>query len=200
MFLVEPANAQIASTTLTFDNLSPGSDYSLVPDGYGGLQWNNFGVISGGGQPLYSGYYNGMVSSPNVAFDPYGAPASITSTTSFDLISAYLTAAWQNGLQLEVQGFVGTTLTYDNTYTLNISAPTFFQFKYLGVDEVDFIRNSSYSQQFVMDNLTVSVPEPSVFLLGALGAAGLLTLRYARHSRRYGCPTRLEAFAVVCEP
>jgi hypothetical protein len=171
------AGATNAPALLTFDDLSPGSDYSLIPNGYGGLQWNNFGVIAGGGQPLYSGYWNGMVTSPNVAFIPYGAPASITSTTPFDLTSAYLAAAWQNGMQLEVKGLVGDTVAYDNTYTLGISAPTFVQFNYLGVDRVDFLCVSAYTQQLVMDNLIVTVPEPSVFAFGIFGVMGALVLR-----------------------
>jgi hypothetical protein len=171
------ANVANATTTLTFDDLMANADNVVVPNGYGGLQWNNFTLISGAAFPLGSGFRNGMVSSPNVVYDPYGNPASISSTRSFTLTSAYLTAAAQNGLQLEVKGLVGTRLAYDNTYTLSLSAPTFVQFNYTGVNEVDFVRISSLAQDFVMDNLTVSVPEPSAFPLGVLASAVLMILR-----------------------
>jgi hypothetical protein len=60
------------------------------------------------------------MSGNNVAFDFGSGPAtgSFSSATSFNLNSAYLTAAYNDGLQVDVQGFVGSTLTYDNTFTV----------------------------------------------------------------------------------
>src|SRR5205814_7840540 len=97
------------SMLLTFDDLSPGT----VPNGYGGLLWNNFLVIDGSLRPTTEGYRNGMVSTPNVAFNCSGDPASLRYTGLFDLNSAYLAAAVANGLQVQVQGFTGTNLIYD---------------------------------------------------------------------------------------
>src|SRR6516225_1960177 len=105
-----------AATLLTFDDLSPGSSYAAVPNGYGGLQWLGFGVLSGTQYPTYP-YYTGMVSPTNVAFnwDPYDRRASISNSSPFNLESAYLTSGIQAPLQIEVQGFVGTNLVFDNT-------------------------------------------------------------------------------------
>jgi hypothetical protein len=103
---------------LTFDNLTFAGLYEPIPDGYGGLQWNNFEVLNTvqeASQFGTNGDVNGVVSPPNDAFNDDGAEASI-SDGAFNLNSAYLMAAWNDGLQVEVQGFVGTTLTYDNTY------------------------------------------------------------------------------------
>ena len=164
------------TTTITFDDLPVGTDYggdvpydAPIPNGYAGFQWNNFWVdtalVMGGGD------MHGMVSAPNVAFNAYGFPASFTGGP-FNLNSAYLMDAWVNGLQVEVQGFVGTKLTYDNTYTVNTTGSTLINFNYVGVDEVNFI---SHGNPFGMDNLTVTeVPEPSLLTLASLGAAVLM--------------------------
>src|SRR5207302_2353793 len=122
----------------------------------GRLQWNNFGVFNGWNRPVRDGYRMGTVSLENVAFNLFGDPASIGSGTAFALNSAYLTAAFVNGMQIRLQGWVGTTLAYDNTYTVSTTAPTLIQFNYVGIDRVTFI--ASPSSPFVMDNLVVTVP------------------------------------------
>jgi predicted esterase len=148
-------------TLVTFDDLTG----STIPVGYNGLNWVNFGFLNGlnySGNP--SGYQAGVVSSNNVTYNHSANPASITNTSPFDLISAYLTAAWNDNLQVEVKGYTNGTLIYDNTYTLSATVPTLINFNYFGVNEVYF--NSfggtphpgygSTGKQFVMDNVTVS--------------------------------------------
>jgi PEP-CTERM motif len=156
------------TTTITFDELDPGGDYSLIPDSYHGLQWNNWGVIDG--WDSVGGYENGVISKNNVAFAPYGDPSSIDYSSSFNLVSAYMTASWQDGLQLEVKGLFNDIATYGNTYTLNETGSTLINFNYMGIDEVDF-QVLSAQQQYVMDNLVLSipVPEPSTLALFGLG-------------------------------
>jgi hypothetical protein len=141
----------------------PGDYDGPISAGYNNLSWNNFDVVdvlatnSGG-------YIAGIVSPNNVAFNVNGNPASITSATPFNFISAYLTAAWNDNLQVEVLGYVGSTLTYSNTYTLSAVAHSFINFNYLGVNEVYFnsfggTHHSAYSyngEHFAMDNMTVA--------------------------------------------
>lgn len=169
---------------LTFDNLpttppAPGEAADGdIPNGYGGLYWSNFGVINGlEAGPSY-GYYTGVVSGSNVAFNEYGAPATISNPYAFILHSAYLTAALNlnTPLNIQVEGFQGTNLAYDNTYTVNNLGPTLIDFNYISVDRVEFI--SSPAQQFAMDNLNVTVPLPvpepgnlALMLVAALGGA-----------------------------
>lgn len=177
MALVWPSLTYAQSTLITFDdiNVPTSSDSISAPNSYDGLQWNNFGIedtttlISIWGFTTgLAGYVYGMVSAPNVGFNMSGTPASITASSLFDLDSAYLAAAWNNGLQVEVQGLVGATLIYDNTYTVNATGSTLVNFNYLGVNKVNFISSGGVSAgyigagtQFVMDNLTVTeVPEP----------------------------------------
>jgi hypothetical protein len=131
-------------------------------------------------EPSY-GYYTGTVSPPKVAFNLFGNPASIADSHGlFDLDSAYLTSALNSvpTQKIQVQGFVGATMVYNNTYTVNNGGPTFINFDYVGIESVTF---TSGSQQFAMDNLTVdAVPdEPNTLVLLAVsaGLAGAGPLR-----------------------
>jgi hypothetical protein len=183
---------RLGAVVITFDDLPatppPGGGTS-IPSGYAGFAWNNFDyeTVMNNLALNPSGYLNWMVSPGNVAFNGAGTPA-LFSGTAFNLMSAYLTGAWNDGLNLEVQGFVGALLVYDNHYTVNSTAPTLINFNYLGVDEVNFISSGGTAhgyaggagQQFVLDNLTVATPEPSSFVLAVLGILGLATTRFRR--------------------
>ena len=167
---------------ITFDDINANSggsrDYPTPPSGYYGLQWINFEVLNTKDFAV-SGYESGVVSPDNVAFNSGGGPAAFSSSAAFDLDSAYLTAAWNDGLQVEAQGFVGSVLTYDNTYILSATAPTLINFNYRGVNEVNFIASggtahdgySGAGTQFAMDNMTISAPEPGTIGLLVFGAA-----------------------------
>jgi hypothetical protein len=149
---------------VTFDDLT-GSGLP-VPVDYNGLTWSNFYYLDGVtyGQP--SGYTAGTVSSPNVAFNNYGTPATISSSVPFDILSAYMTAAWNDNLQVEVKGYNNASLIYDNTYILSATAPTLIQFNYLGVTSVQFISSGGTphpgyggsGEQFVLDNVSLLFP------------------------------------------
>ncbi|MGA2543103.1 MAG: hypothetical protein ABSG78_16255, partial [Verrucomicrobiota bacterium] len=140
-----------ASTTnlVTFDDLP---DQTSIPNGYAQLNWSGFEVITAIGD----GYTSGLISPPNVAFNPYGYDASISSSIPFNLISAYLTAAVVPTMEVQVEGWVGTALVYDQTYGLSESSPTLVNLNYAGVTQVTFIGMDG--SPFVMDNLTVSSP------------------------------------------
>ena len=189
----------LSAQTITFDDLNPatlpggdGTGFEApIPSLYDGLQWDNFWVMNA--TTLYAqygnnGYYNGLQSANNVAYNGAGNSAAF-SAGAFNLDSAYLTAAWNNGLHVEVQGFVGTTLTYDNTYTLNTTSATAIHFNYFDVDEVNFIASGGVSAgydgggtQFAMDNLIISpVPEPTTMAL--VGFGGLATLGMIRRRK-----------------
>jgi hypothetical protein len=129
-----------------------------------------------------NGYYYGLVSTPNVAYNRGGFPAEIDSPgTNFDFLSAYFTGAWNSNLNIEVQGFSGTNLIYDQTLVPSVTHATLFTLDYLDIDRLYF---DSYGgqpafdgddgKQFVMDNFEFEfVPEPSSLLLTALGLVSL---------------------------
>src|SRR5687768_5691934 len=77
-------SATASDTLLTFDDLftrtgnPPGPYYDLIPSGYGGLSWQNFGVIFPVGIVPSYGYITGTISPSNVAFNVMGEPASFS--------------------------------------------------------------------------------------------------------------------------
>jgi len=183
------------ASTLTFEGLSSNPCCDLIPSGYGGLNWSNMGVINGftyaGGT---SGYRNGLISGSYVAFNESGGQGDaldITATGTFDFDSTYLTAAWNDGLSIQVRGYNNGVLLYDNTLVVDTAASTLFTFDYLGIDDLRFNSfggvNHGYpgaGTQFAMDNFTfnerTSVPEPCSLLLLCTGLAGLAGCRWRK--------------------
>lgn len=177
--------------TLNFD--SGVANETPIPNGYGGLNWDNFYALDAVNYYLNpSGYLAGMVSPDFVAFNAYADPAAFSSPIPFNFISAYLTGAWNDGLNIQVQGFLGATLMYDQTVVVNATGPTLFNFNYLGVDRVYFQSSdgtphdgySGSGGHFAMDNLTVNIiPEPGSGILLIIGLGGLAAAYAGRRKR-----------------
>jgi len=157
-----------ADPVIQFDDLS--SSATPVPSGYHLLGWSNVYVMNGSnylGNP--SGFEAGIVSSANVIYGGGGSTASITAQT-FDFLSAYATAAFNDNLQLEAKGYLSGVLIFDQTNTLSATVPTLIHFNFCGVDEVDFTsfggsHHAGYvgtGTQFVMDNMNVKTWLPYV--------------------------------------
>jgi PEP-CTERM motif len=170
-------------TTLNFDSFP---SFTTIPNGYGGLNWGNFGVLNAAFDPN-SGYVNGLISSPNVAFNLSGTPASFSSVADqFTFTSAYLTAAWNDGLNLEIQAFDDGVMLDDVNLTLNTSGPVFYNPNWSGIDTITFISTGGvhhggyvgFGTQVAMDDLTINgpspTPEPPSFFLMGTGLAGLI--------------------------
>jgi len=109
-------------TVITFDDLSETASGSFIASPYHGFVWNDFFALNGVLNPAVftgyptNGYYYGTVSASNVAVAGFGSPGEIdSSATNFNFLSAYLTGAWNSNLNIEVQGFNGSTLLYDTT-------------------------------------------------------------------------------------
>lgn len=154
-----------------FDDLpSSITGWLSIPDGYGGLTWINLFVVNGVGYPNGGGFGAGVVSASNVVYNGYEYyngyedVAAVTAGSPFNLISAYLTAAWNDNQQFVVVGYTGSTLTYTNIYTLSATNPTLINFNYFGVNAVYFGTFGGthhpgyidYGEYFVMDNMIVS--------------------------------------------
>lgn len=177
---------------ITFDDISvpPGYDsYVPILNGYQSFDWNNFGAFYGPGSPL-SGYAAGVISSPNVAFNLAANPASFSSDTQFTFTSTYFTAAWNDGLNITIEGLDGATVVDSTTIVVSATVPTLATFGWDGLTEVDFTsfggtQHSGYTghgTEFALDNLTINgTPEPSTVLL--VGVSGLALL-YSRRFRR----------------
>src|SRR5690349_7405390 len=128
-----------AASVITFDesNIDPGpvTAVATIPNGYSGLNWNNFQVLNTTNTVIApGGFNNGLVSSPDVAFTQGPSFSGYFSSGSpFMLDSFYLTSAWRTGLNVQVQGFlggVGGTLEDNTTLTVDTAAATLFNFNW----------------------------------------------------------------------
>ena len=190
----QPASAGV----LTFDDLpNPGAGLPNVPNGYGGLNWSNMlymdpaaRTASGTSVP---GYLNGVVSPRNVAFNGGGTMA-VVSDGIFTFNGAYLTGAWNDNLNITVNGKLGAVQLYSQTVVVNTQTPTYFNFNYAGIDTltIDSFGGTPHGfpgggagTQFAMDNFTVNVPEPSPVALLSIGAIGLAITARRRTRKRF---------------
>jgi len=178
-----------SATVLTFDDVTTGAG-AFAPDGYGGLNWDNFGVIDpvAWGHPV-SGYCNGIVSGKYIAFNN-AALVGTVDDDDFDFSGAYLTGAWNEGLSIDVVGYNNAVQLYSTTVTTTYYAPTWFHFDFTGVDEITFASCGGVGADsndhlggthFAMDNFTYApVPEPATLSLLGLGLAGPASIRRRR--------------------
>ncbi|MBN1359533.1 MAG: hypothetical protein JW993_03025 [Sedimentisphaerales bacterium] len=153
--------APVSATVVDFDDADVGW-LAPMPDGYAGLYWYGFSVMNVPARNITpSGYVNGLVSGACIAYNGGARPVEVTGEP-FVFIGAYLTAAWREGLNITVQGFLGTTLLYSRTVTVGTTGPTWFDSNYVGVDRLVFsaaggIRNPDMpgdGAYFAMDNFT----------------------------------------------
>jgi hypothetical protein len=182
----------VSATVLTFDDLPDIALPTEAPIGtYGGLTWSPyFAYGDGADMNSYlgiseSGYSNGTVSQNHIAFNSYQSAVSVSDGV-FDFNGAYLTGAWNDGLDITVEGWLSGSKIYGNTVTVDSTAPTWFDFNYMGIDKLVFSSvggtDHGYGGNgtfFVMDNFTFdqSVPEPSTCLLLVSGLVGIGLLR-----------------------
>ncbi len=174
---------------LTFDDIST-SDSGLIFDSYnyGGFDW----LPPSTGWAFYymkssvfpdSGFANGIVSGNYVAFPSTYDPAGIgglISSDSFTFNGAYFTAAWRDGLNIQVDGYLEEEIVYTTTIVVGTTSPTWFNFNYAGIDEIRFVASGGTHHEgyeydnthFAIDNFTY-VPEPTTLLLLTLGAFGI---------------------------
>src|SRR5579862_684022 len=126
MTIVIFADGRATASVVNFDDIdASGGDVILdTLSPYQGFDWTNFSVYTN--TPDFTGFNNGIVSSPNAAYtsgDSLGSPivSTISSTSAFDFVSAYLGAGWYDGLNVTVEGFDGATQDFSKTVTVNTS-------------------------------------------------------------------------------
>jgi len=167
-----------AAYILTFDDIGEVDESTLIPDGYGGFDWDYFYYMNATELLPNSGYNNGLVSGDYVAhnsgyFNVVGIRENL-----FTFNGAWLTAAWRDGLNVQVDGYLNDFLIYSTTVVVDTTGPTWFDFDYPDIDELKFSSfggtpNPAYHPQtgyhFAMDNFTY-IPEPTTLLLFTFGA------------------------------
>lgn len=177
------------AVVLTFDDL-PGTSLITIPNGYGGLQWNNFGRSNGNPG---TGYDTGSVSGVGTAFNEFGRAATFSSATAFSLRDAFFTGAWNNGLQIKVVATGGSN-TFTREFTVDTNGPLNVFFNWSNINTVTItsfggvinplLIGRGAGTQFALDNLAINevlsaVPEPETYamLLAGLGLIGFMARR-----------------------
>ncbi len=161
-----------AAETINFDDLDAfWSHLQPVPPGYGGLEWKNFSsmhVATDYGKAALTGYVTGMVSPEFVVYNDNGMPAEFSSDKPFTFVSACLTAAWLDGLDVAVEGYLDEKLVETMTVKVSPTASQLFTFDFKGVNRVTFTPSGGTALKgytgdgafFVMDNLEIADDTP----------------------------------------
>jgi hypothetical protein len=154
------ASSAASATVVTFDDLPSG----MVNNGYHTPSTSN------------GGYWTGLVSGKNAAYNSSFEPAYFSSAASFSLQSIEVTKAWANGFT-HFEGYVGNTLTYQMNVFSTTSGPTHARFDWSNLNKV-IMSDGNQTYQSVIDNLTINaaaVPEPAT---GATMLAGLAMIAF----------------------
>jgi len=194
-----PATASV----INFDDIDASGGFVILDtlSPYHGFDWTNFSVYTTNFLP---GFDNGIVSSPNAAStagDSGGSPiiSTISSTSAFDFVSAYLGAGWYDGLDVTVEGFNGPTEDFSKTVTVDTEGAQLFTFNFDDIDKLEIFSTVTGSttdpygcgpsgcSQVTLDNLTFtpasgpppSVPEPSMVGIAGLGFLALAAFHRA---------------------
>lgn len=160
----------LAQTVVNFDNLADNADENVgLPAKYMGLTWSSQWGWTDGLLSCFGpcGFINGTVSAPNVAYNALGDDVSVSSTTPFLFESAYLTAAWNDGMHVDIYGYLAGMQTNSMRVLLNTTGPQEFTFDW-NVDTITFHSeadglNAGYNGsggQIVFDNIAISSPLP----------------------------------------
>ncbi len=205
-FTVLATTGSAQAITLKFDDLPRGNtleNESPIPNGYGGLDWDNFYYFNPSTYNIPSGYQNSKVSSPNVAYNGYGAPAFIRSSKPFTFNSVYLTSVWYDDLMIWIFGANSSDPNYFQQELLervfvNTQSPTLVKLNWVGVDRLYFYTTggtpSKYNgvgPHFAMDNFTLNEPTTATIPTPALlpGLIGLGVAAWRKRKAAASAPT-----------
>ena len=178
------------AAVITFDDL-PETDIGSISAGYSSFNWGdsfltNVAYAHKDAIPG-TGFETGVVSGNYAAFN-FLATTSVINTIGgelFDFNGAYLTAAWHDGLNIEITGFLDNLALFTQTIVVNTNAAQWFDFDFAGINSLSLrawggvsIDPNNGGEFFVMDNFTynesTSVPESSPLILLLLGIAAVV--------------------------
>ena len=161
--LVTASSGSFASV-ITFNNLT--GNGSAIPDGYAGMNWHNFYLMNASPTPVDAA----MVS---YAYNQGGTAASLSSTSDFNLASAWLGTEWSARLAVEVVGLEDGKVVDHKIVALIEGAPQQVNFNWTGIDQLSFsplgAATTTGLLQFGVSELVINpgaaTPEPATLLL-----------------------------------
>lgn len=188
--------APAQATIVGFDSgITEGYDgEGFVPNGYAGLNWNSFVAVNATPYVAAYGYMNGItygvVSAPAVAIGVTSS-SSFSSSAAFSLVNLYMTAVWNNGLNVNIDGYLNGNLVDNYVATLDGTAPLLITLDWGDVDNVVFTpsggTNAGFGNsgvQFAIDNVTIGTPfdapEPLTLSIFSAGFGGIAFIRRKR--------------------
>jgi hypothetical protein len=181
MLAAVPAQAQL----IDFEDRLGGP----VPNGYMGFNWNNFNSILRAGLP--AGGYQNMDGNAAI-FNANGNPATVSGAGTFHFHSALIGAAWNNGLNVQVQGLLDGDVLFSSALTVGTAAAQTFVFGWSGINGLRFVTSGGVHAGYagsgthiMMDNMVFGqqqqvVPEPITMVLLGTGLAFVGAMRRRR--------------------
>ena len=104
----------LSASVLTFDDVpgaNPATSGNVIPNGYGGFNWDQASVLHKSFHPG-TGYEYGVVSGEWAAYSAYDNLVTVADGT-FDFNGVYLTSAWNQTDNINIEGWLGSTRLYD---------------------------------------------------------------------------------------
>ncbi|MEX0923303.1 MAG: hypothetical protein WDZ84_11045 [Rhodovibrionaceae bacterium] len=145
--------SQAPSRLVDFEDVTDKSIREM-PNGVGGLSWWNVVALE-----VAIAYTNNAVSGHYVAYNSSGHPARIYHDTPFDFVGAYFGIAWRraNGETLQLRGWRGEELVYEDSIVLSYLGPIWFTADYRGITRLDL--QTEHYWQFVTDDMEFRLPQ-----------------------------------------
>ena len=138
VMLIFGATGKAFTAVLDFEDLYQGYEtYAQLPAGYGGFTWNDDAWYVTDQYFPGSGYDYGTIGQVSL-FGAWADDVIMTSSVPFDFIGAYITAAWNSSEEVVIEGWTAGTQTYSETIETSVDGPYWWDFNFLGVDEVRF--------------------------------------------------------------
>jgi hypothetical protein len=178
--LLLASSALQATTVLTFEDLTLANANFIehVAPGYGGLTWENVGVVDKNYRPD-TGYESGAVSGDYTAFNGAGeSPTNIdliNSSQTMTFTGAYFSSAWSTQIISFLGYSNGVLVEESGNYWVTTSGPLWIELNWSSIDSLQIVNSGS---QWVMDDFTYSVvPIPAAVWLFGSALAGLGWIR-----------------------
>lgn len=144
-------------TTVTFDDMVHDEGVLKIPNGYAGLNWDNW-VITHKHFYKAEGYKNGAVSGDYVAYNSSGHPASISRSEPFDFVGGYFSVSFDSaeGEGFDVKAYRGDQLAYHDVIKLSRFGPVHFMADYRDITKLEF--STQHYWQGIADDLQFRLP------------------------------------------